>query len=312
MLGARSLVPDLLTASSPFGLSLSKLGCVCSQAVRAELVEALACWFGKHACVQGGGRESPGMRVTFFRVAERKSPKKGRPPVCDPFASLRGDPRRGGCGVRRRTHFALARCVQTTAASQTTRHARFDAHAHPATAPTQAQPAGGGQPNSRTSTRAIASLGLATAAQSACAFWAERRAAEQWPEWMFSPNPLCVRRGAQRAGWHVCRRTHMLRGLARRSCLNGAAKQRSEFCGAPRPRAPQVAPARSAGDADSGVAFSLVTFFWRRKRKLLACRATPGLRLQHGHAFPTSTSRLRQAQPERSGKTIKNIATSAC
>ncbi len=98
------------------------------------------------------------------------------------------------------------------------------------------------------------------------------------PNGCWLPKPLCMRRGAQWAGWHVCRRTHMLRGLARRSCLNGAAKQRSEFCGAPRPRAPQVAPAHSAGDADSGVAFSLVTFFWRPKRKLLACRATPGLR----------------------------------
>jgi hypothetical protein len=32
-------------------------------------------------------------------------------------------------------------------------------------------------------------------------------------------------------------------------------------------RAPQVAPEQSGGDADSGVAFSLLTFFWRRKRK---------------------------------------------
>ena len=43
-------------------------------------------------------------------------------------------------------------------------------------------------------------------------------------------------------------------------------------------RAPEVAPKRSAGDADSGVALSLVTFFWpatrrRRERKLLRRRA---------------------------------------
>ena len=69
--------------------------CFCSfglLSVRAEPVEAGACWFGRHAWVEGGGRESPGVRVTFFRVAERKSPKKGRPPVCDPFAALRGKP----------------------------------------------------------------------------------------------------------------------------------------------------------------------------------------------------------------------------
>ena len=103
--------------------------------------------------------------------------------------------------------------------------------------------------------------------------------AQRWPVWMSDSRvPFTMRRGAQWAGWHVCRRTHMLRGLTRRSCLNEAPKARSEFCDAPRPRAPQVAPARSAGDADSGVALSLVTFFRRRERKLLARRATPGLR----------------------------------
>ncbi|RZJ10342.1 MAG: hypothetical protein EON50_15580 [Acidovorax sp.] len=112
------------------------------------------------------------MRVTFFRVAERKSPKKGRPPVCDPFASLRGNLRRGGCGVRRGTRFALARAARTATASQLTRHGRCDAHAHPPTAPPQAQPAGGGQPNIQTSTRAIAALGP----ERACASRRDREA----------------------------------------------------------------------------------------------------------------------------------------
>jgi hypothetical protein len=247
------------------------------------------------------------VRVTFFCVAKRKSPKKRRPPVCDPFASLRGDLRRDGCGVRRRTHFALARSVQTTAAIQSTRHARTCAHAHPATAPPQAQPAGvwtAEQPNNRTSTRAFASLGRAVAARSACAFGAERSAAEQWPVWMSSPQPLCMRRGAQRAGWHVCRRTHMHRDLARRSCLNVAPKARSEFCDAPRSRAPQVAPARSAGDADSGVAFLLGTFLWRSKEQV----PRPPGRLP-ASALNKSTHQdqrqARQAKPEPSTKNIK-------
>ena len=41
------------------------------------------------AYAKDGGRESPGVRVTFFRVAERKSPKKGRPYCARPFAALR-------------------------------------------------------------------------------------------------------------------------------------------------------------------------------------------------------------------------------
>jgi len=47
------------------------------------------------ACAEGGGRESPGVRVPFFRVAERKEPKKGRPCTLRPFASLRAT-----CGAR--------------------------------------------------------------------------------------------------------------------------------------------------------------------------------------------------------------------
>ena len=117
--------------------------------VRAELVEARACRLERHACVEGGGRESPGMRVTFFRVAERKSPKKGRPPVCDPCASLRGKPASERLRGAPWNSLRAARYVQTATASQITRHGRSDAHAHPATAPPQAQPAGVGEPNSR-------------------------------------------------------------------------------------------------------------------------------------------------------------------
>jgi len=107
--------------------------------------------------------------------------------------------------------------------------------------------------------------------------------------------------GAQGAGWRGCRRTHALRELTHRSCSSGAPQARSEFCGAPRDRAPQVAPWRSAGVADSRVALSLVTFFRRRERKLLARRATPGLRPQPEHT----------ARPAPKLKNYKTIAASA-
>ena len=314
MFVARSLLCDLATELHLFGLSLPKLGP--SPSVRAELVEACSCGLKPHARVEGGGRESPGVRVTFFRVAERKSPKKGRPPVCDPCAVRRGDLRRGGCGVRRGTH-----CAPLALRSDS--HGELDNEAcalrracSPRNRPAAGAASRGGEPNSQ---HPNIHTGHCCARPSLRSAWrlrprdgAERSAAKQWPEWMLSPQPLCMRRGAQWAGWHVCRRTHMHRGLARRSCLNGAPKARSEFCDAPRPRAPQVAPARSAGDADSGVALSLVTFFRRRERKLLARRATPGLRPQREYVSQTSKPRLRQAQPERSEKTIKNVATSAC
>ena len=79
--------------------------------------------------------------------------------------------------------------------------------------------------NSRTATRAIASLGPVCATRGACAraFGAERSAAKQWPVWMSAPRvPFRMRRGAQRAGWPVCRRTHRLRDLTCCGCLSGA------------------------------------------------------------------------------------------
>ena len=63
---------------------------------------------------------------------------------------------------------------------------------------------------------------------------------------------------------------------------------------------PQVCPFAPRRGRRLGVAFSLVTFFWRSKRKLLACRATPGSRTHHGHAVATA-QKHRQAQPERMG-----------
>ena len=87
---------------------MASSGCAFSFAVRAARVEALACWFEKHAWVEGGGRESPGMRVTFFCFAKRKSPKKRRPPVCDPFAVRRGKP--ASCRLRGAPWNSLCAC----------------------------------------------------------------------------------------------------------------------------------------------------------------------------------------------------------
>jgi hypothetical protein len=215
------------------------------------------------------------MRVTFFRVAERKSPKKGRPPVCDPFAVRRGKPASGRLRGAPWNSLCAARAARTTTASQSTQHARSDAHAHPATAPPQAQPAGGGQPNSQQPNSpaglCFARPPLAGASASRCAGGAERSDGPCGCPIRGFPSGCAW--GAQGAGWRVCRRTHALRELTHRSCSSGAPQARSEFCGAPRDRVPQVAPQRSEGVADSRVAFSLVTFFWRSKRKPLRRRA---------------------------------------
>ena len=161
----------------------------------------------------------------------------------------------------------------------------------------------------RTSIRAIAALGPQRARPARPKHPAER---SDGPKGCWLPTPSGCVWGAQGAGWRVCRRTYPLRQLTRRGCLNGAPQARSEFHGAPRTRAPQVALARSAGVADSRVAFSLVIFFWRSKRKLLARRATPGLRPQPRHE-PRPAQGLDKLNPNgwKNSQTIKTIATSA-
>ena len=162
----------------------------------------------------------------------------------------------------------LRSAARTATASQITKHGRSDAHAHPATAPTQAQPAGGGQPNIQTATRVVAALDPVSAVPNARHLRPQDGAERSnGPDgcWLFgcsAPHPLCMRRGAQRPadqGSRLSERSETKRVRAR-----------------PRwTRAPQVAPLarRAGGDAACRVAFSLVTFSWRRKRKLLRRRA---------------------------------------
>ena len=98
---------------------------------RSACIYCLICYSFEsrwHAYAKSGGRESPGMRVTFFRLAERKSPKKGRPYCARPFAALRAtcDARTGGAP---QNSLRATRSVQTTAASQCTKCVCPSAHA---------------------------------------------------------------------------------------------------------------------------------------------------------------------------------------
>ena len=87
--------------------------------------------------------------------------------------------------------------------------------------------------------------------------------------------------GRLRGGTRVAAR--VLRELTRRSCLNGARQRAVSSAAHPATDTPQVCPLAKRRGRRLGVAFSLVTFFWRSKRKLLACRATPGLRPHRKH-----------------------------
>ena len=175
----------------------------CWGLIRGEVVPGrVSSWliFRDWGFAEGGSRDSPRLARHFFFASPKKSTqKKGDPQSATPSLCEGANLRRVGCGVRRRTHFALARSVQTTAASQFTKHGRFDAHAHPATAPPQAQPAGGEHPNSHSGLR-CARPSMRCALRKALAPTTQGRA-KQWPEWLFGcPSPLYAPRSAAASG----------------------------------------------------------------------------------------------------------------
>ena len=225
---------------------------------------------------EGGGRVSARRpRYLFFASPKKSTQKKGDPQSATPTRCVGANLQRCGCGVRRGTRFALRaplgqpRRVSSRGMGASTpmltpqppRRRRSQQGWDSRTS---------NQPNSRTSIRAIAALGLACAARGACAREFGPSAAMARVDVLF-PVPLWMRRGAQ--------------GLADQGSRLSERSESERVRARPRQtRAPQVAPTRSGGDADSGVALSLVPFFRRRERKGLACRATPGLRPQPRHA----------------------------
>jgi len=195
--------------------------------------------------------------------------RKGDPQSATPSLCEGANLRRGGCGVRRGTRFALRAPL---------RHPRR-VRARSTRAPTRVPPrnrlaAGAASRgwDSRTSQQPHGPLlRSAQAAQRVALAPAIRGRAQRWPVWMFcTPVPLWMRRGAQ--------------GLAdqgsRVSERRAAARVERDPAKPEHRRWPRSV---SAGDADSGVALSLVPLFRRRERKGLACRATPGLRPQPRH-----------------------------
>ncbi len=245
--------------------------------VRAGLVEALACWFERHAWVEGGSRvvAPAGDSLSFASPKESKQ-RKGDPQSATPALRYGANLRRGGCGVRRRTHCAASQLRSDNCGESVHETWALRRPCHPTTAPPQAQPAGGGQPNIQqpniqTAPRAFASLGPISRAQAPRAAQAGPSAAMARVDVRLAGSLLDAP-GARRARGGMGVGAPMFRELTHRSCSSGAPQARSEFCGAPRDRAPQVAPERSAGVADSRVALSLVPFFRRRERKGLARR----------------------------------------
>ena len=188
----------------------------------------------------------------IFASPKKSTQKKGDPAVCDPYGA---NLRRGVCGVRRGTRYALARCARTTTASQMTKHAREGAHATPQTPRRRRSQKGVGspkakQPNSHTG-HCCARPSLRSAQRLRPGGVGR---AKRWPVWMSGfgfPSGCAEERSGQR--------------IRARDCLS--ATQWSEFERDPAGREHRRLPAAKRRDAACRVAFSWLTFFWRGKRK---------------------------------------------
>ena len=171
------------------------------------------------------------------------------PAVCDPFAALRGNLRRGTCGVRRGTHFAAVQLRSDSHGEPVNEACAHQRACHPASTPPQAHPQGLG------TTRAFAALGLGKkrrAAMGRTCFSPGR--AQQWPVRMSEPLWPC--REAQR------RADQGSRLFEHRRCELSETPSGTSIAGCPK---------RSAGTRTVGRAF--FGDFLSLERKLLRRRA---------------------------------------
>jgi hypothetical protein len=213
----------------------------------------------------------PGGRLTFFCFAKRKSAKKRRPHCACPSAALRAT-----CGARAaglpQNSLRSLRSLRSDSCGKSVHEARlsFGRRAAGGTALL------GTRRGDRTPTRHGAySWGVRVSDGTGPARTRrlkERRdqatrsvavggQAKRWPD----PLPSGCAEERRGVGPHACRRTGVLRDLTCRSCLSAVNEVNAASSAAGRRREHRRLPPK--GVADSGVAFSLLTFFWRRKRK---------------------------------------------
>jgi len=215
----------------------------------------------------------------FLLLRQKKVTKEKATPSLRPLRCAKGQTCGGAvAGCAAELTALLRSFVRTTAASQFTKHGRCDAHATPQPPRRRRSQQG---VDSRTATRAL--LRSAPPAQRVALAPARWGRAKQWPVWVSDLRvPFTMRRGAQGVGRHG-------RPSARASCsdslrLSERSAQRVASSAARPTHEHRRLPAAKRRDAACRVALSLVTFFRRRERKLLARRATPGSRPQQRHA----------------------------
>ena len=261
----------------------------------------------------------PGGRGPFLCFAKEKDLKERRPRCLRPQRCAPGQPGVLGCGVRRGTHCA-PNALRSNNHGESVDEAGVScgtpATPHPAR-PRRSQKGWGANTPSG---HRVARPHFAGGSASRCAGAAERSDGPYGCLDVRLSNPcwLRLRRGGCGVGMGV--EAPMLRQLTRRGCPNGAAKQRSEFCGAPRNRHDTGLPRSEAKGSQTGGRPFFGDFLSAKRKKVTALPgALPGIRPWHRHvAGATSKPRLRPAQPELVGgqrtiraRTINFIASSA-
>ena len=193
-------------------------------------------------------------RTHFLLLRQKKvSKEKATPlPVSLRFApgNLRCSCLQWCCGTR----FALARSAQTAAASQMTMLGHVPLPKP--TAVTALLGTGRGDPE-----ETCASIALKTK-RCACA----GTFPVPVPVPVSAPTPFGCACGARLAGWRLHRRMQTLREHARRICPSGARSAKRVMRRTPQAARRRFAPKRSAGVADSGVAFFCLLFLAKQEK----------------------------------------------
>jgi len=249
------------------------------------------CLFWRRALVEGGGRVSARRpRYLFFASPKKSTPKKGDPAARVPLAGGEGaacDARSWGDAEELPALPLRGSSGQTASASQMTMRVSFGTRSPQALRfSARSEGGGSGLHTGHCFARPVVLRCARLARAAAPSVGSAQReptpgaAAQAAAEWYPLPTPAGCAEKRRAWGGCVCRRTHALRDLACRSCLNGVRPkgERSEFCGTT--PGPSIAgcphsPGRANGGRRLGAAFSLVTFSWRPRESYCAAGRTP-------------------------------------
>ena len=217
------------------------------------------------------------MRVPFFRVAERKEPKKGRPHCLRPRRCAPGQPAVLGFGGVS-LELAPFHFAQTIASPDPP---------NPALLGASRGAKGAEHPHGPL-------LRSAQLAQRVALAPAKRGRAQQWPERMLAvrlPHPCWLRLRRGGCGVSMGVEAPMPRELTRRGCPSGARSAKRVPRRTPQPTLRRFAPSHREGVADWGSPFFWVLFFGEAKKRTSPAGATPGLRPQPRHAAQSALKR---------------------